>query len=150
MVRHTSLFRQVWSLIDRHEFSRCVSALKAEKGVRFFGASHDILQLREACLFSLPQRLLVSHLTADSLGLRTDRPRSPCRQPTRQSPASSDRCTTVLSAAPSHSRNHRTGERSRTRTCLSRSQPPAQSREDSPRGWHRAVGDDQAAGARNV
>ncbi len=36
MVRHASLFSQVLSLIDRHEFARCASELEAEKGAKGF------------------------------------------------------------------------------------------------------------------
>jgi len=36
MVRHASLFSQVLSLIDRHEFARSASELEAEKGAKGF------------------------------------------------------------------------------------------------------------------
>lgn len=45
MLRHASLFSQVLSLIDRHEFSRCVGELQAEKGAKGFSCWNQFVSM---------------------------------------------------------------------------------------------------------
>ena len=63
MVRHASLFSQVLSLIDRHEFASCVTALEAEKGAKGFTCWNQFVSMLSFRMLSVSD-LEISHFAA--------------------------------------------------------------------------------------